>query len=600
MITLDQNKTRILAISPYDSMRAALERAAEAYPGIHLDAYTGDLEEGAAIVQRLQDIHYDAIISRGGTAALIHQITDIPVIDIDMSVYDVLRSIKLAENYSSRYAIVGFPSITEPAHILCDLLRYHIDIVTVHSTQEVQTTLERLQKEGYRMVVSDMVTHTVARSMGLDAFLITSGAESLHNALAQAQSQGTIFRRMRIQNEFYSQIVTHIEGTTIVLQENGSLYFSVPEKPTDDMIAAFRARIKEVPARSPLRFYYSASGTLSSVTAQGIDLEGTRLIVFRCNPANIPLRTGKLGIRTLSKVECEHLFMNSFYSISGAMGELENRVSSIASTRQPVMIIGEPGTGKEQIARAIYLNSFLAQSPFIVVDCAIMDDKNWDYLLSHHSSPLNDRGSTVYFQHMEDLPIARQSELLSLITETSLSKRIRLIFSCNCIDGSPLPDVGRSFVSRVGCLTLRLPTLRSRSDEIPSLASVYLSSLNLELGKQISGFDPNAIELLRQYDWPHNYTQFKQVLHELATLSTSVYIRSSSVAETLAKHRAITRSTNIQNQSGIPIEGRTLEDITREVIEQAVLTHGGNQTLAAKALGISRTTLWRVLSQPKS
>ena len=590
----------ILAISPYESMRTALERAAEAYPDIRLDAYTGDLEEGAAIVQRLKNVNYDAIISRGGTASLIRQTTDIPVVDIDMSVYDVLRSIKLAENYSSRYAIVGFPSITEPAHILCDLLRYNIDIVTVHNAQDVEKTLERLQQDGYRMVVSDMVTHTFARKMGFDAFLITSGAESLNNAIVQAQSQGAIFRRMRLQNHFFSQLVKSIDGTTVVLTENGSLYFSVPENPTEDMVSFFRKRIKEVPSHSPLRFYYNAGGTLSSVSALRIDLEGTGLIVFRCHPANIPLRSGKLSIRTLSKLECEHLFMNSFYSISGAMGELESRLASIASARQPVMIIGEPGTGKEQIARALYLNSPLSQSPFIVVDCTIMDDKNWDYLFSHHASPLNDRGSTIYFQHMEDLPIARQSELLSLITDTGVSKRMRMIFSCNCIDGSPLPEVGRSFVSRVGCLTLRLPTLRSRADEIPSLASVYLSSLNLELGKQISGFDPNAIELLRQYDWPHNYTQFKQVMHELATLATSAYIRSSSVAETLAKHRAITRSTNVQIHSGLSIEGRTLDEITQEVIEQAVRTHGGNQTLAAKALGISRTTLWRVLSQQKS
>lgn len=59
--------------------------------------------------------------------------------------------------------------------------------------------------------------------------------------------------------------------------------------------------------------------------------------------------------------------------------------------------------------------------------------------------------------------------------------------------------------------------LRSRSDEIPSLSSLYLNSLNLELGKQISGFEPRAIEMLRQYPWPNNYTQFKNLLRSLAT-----------------------------------------------------------------------------------
>lgn len=100
------------------------------------------------------------------------------MIEIQLSVYDVLRTIKLAENYSSLYAIVGFPTITESAHTLCDLLRYDVDILTIHSTQDAQSTLERLRQGGYRMVISDVVTHTVAQQMGFDAFLITSGPKA--------------------------------------------------------------------------------------------------------------------------------------------------------------------------------------------------------------------------------------------------------------------------------------------------------------------------------------------------------------------------------------------------------------------------------------
>ena len=121
-------------------------------------------------MRRTVDAGYDAIISRGGTATLIRETTDLPVISIQLSVYDVLRTIRLAQSYSNLYAIVGFPDITEAAHTLCDLLRYELDILTVHSAEEVETTLQRLQQGGYRMVIGDMVTHTIARRMGFDAF----------------------------------------------------------------------------------------------------------------------------------------------------------------------------------------------------------------------------------------------------------------------------------------------------------------------------------------------------------------------------------------------------------------------------------------------
>ena len=136
--------TRILGIAPYDGMRTAMEQAAQTYPEVELDVFTGDLEEGKAIVQQVPPNAYDCVISRGGTAALIRQVTDLPVVDIQISVYDVLRTMKLAENYTSLYAIVGFPSITEPAHTLCSLLGFNLDILTVHSAAEVSHTLERL------------------------------------------------------------------------------------------------------------------------------------------------------------------------------------------------------------------------------------------------------------------------------------------------------------------------------------------------------------------------------------------------------------------------------------------------------------------------
>ena len=98
-----ETHTRILGIAPYDGMRTAMEQAAQAYPNVEMDIYTGDLEDGQAIVQQMPPNSYDCIISRGGTAALIRQVTDLPVVDIHISVYDVLRTMKLAENYSSLY-----------------------------------------------------------------------------------------------------------------------------------------------------------------------------------------------------------------------------------------------------------------------------------------------------------------------------------------------------------------------------------------------------------------------------------------------------------------------------------------------------------------
>ena len=137
-------KIRILGIAPYEAMKTAMLRLAQNRSELELDVYVGDLHYGVEIVRHHMDEYYDAIISRGGTAELIEQVADVPVVEISLSVYDILRAMKLAENYKERYAIVGFPSITGSAHVLCDLLRYQIDIFTIHSGDEVLSTMEKI------------------------------------------------------------------------------------------------------------------------------------------------------------------------------------------------------------------------------------------------------------------------------------------------------------------------------------------------------------------------------------------------------------------------------------------------------------------------
>lgn len=588
-----QSVVRILGIAPYEGMQASMERAAENHAGIHLDVYIGDLEEGVAIVREHQSGDYDCILSRGGTARMIQQVTDIPVVEIPVSVYDVLRTMRLAENYVDRYAIVGFPNITETAHTLCDLLKNPVNIVTIHSAQEISPVLSRLQTAGYRMVIGDMATNTKARELGMNVFLITSGVESLHTALEQAASVGQSFQRLRHENLILTKVLGEETGSMLVLNESGQVYFSQSADPSAELLTLLRGKIPEIPPHGTLQFYHNRSGSLYRVVAQILRTGNGIYYLFHYSAAQIPLRSGKNGLRSLNKNECEHLFNNSFYFLSGALGELEPKILSIAATRKPVMILGETGTGKEQIALLIYLRSTLNSRPYVVVDCTQANDKVWDFLLNHYNSPLNDNGNTIFFQNFEALPEARAWDLLASIQASDLAGRNRLLFSCTCLEGSKLPDTADKLIQQLACLILTLPTLRSRQDEIPSLASLYLGNLNLELGKQISGFDAHAIEQLRRFRWPGNYTQFKRVIQELATVTDAYYIRNTDVAEILSRERRLSAPTRQEDEKHPPM---TLKQVIRQAVEQAIQENDGNQTAAARQLGIGRTTLWRYIN----
>jgi len=115
------------------------------------------------------------------------------------------------------------------------------------------------------------------------------------------------------------------------------------------------------------------------------------------------------------------------------------------------------------------------------------------------------------------------------------------------------------------------------------------------LGKQLAGIEPKAMEMLMQYDWPENYTQFKRLTRELVVLTVTPYITSNSVAILLDKERSsINRSSGTYVNTSMNLD-RPLEEITRDIIKKALANNQGNQTLTAKQLQISRTTLWRYL-----
>ena len=179
---MNVSRIKALAISPYESMKYMMEKLAKNEPLIDLDVYVGDLSKGVGIVHKNIQEHYDVIISRGGTAEMIEKISPIPVIEIELSVYDILRAIKLAENYYSRFAIVGFSSLTKSAKLLCDLLQYNTRIVTLTDENQVEPVLNSIIKDRYQVIICDMISNTTAKRLGLNSILVTSGSVSIENA----------------------------------------------------------------------------------------------------------------------------------------------------------------------------------------------------------------------------------------------------------------------------------------------------------------------------------------------------------------------------------------------------------------------------------
>lgn len=593
------HRIRVLGIAPYEGMKTLMSSVVADYPQIDLTLFVGDMEQGLEIARSNFHGDYDVVISRGGTAKMLQKNLALPVIEIDISMYDILCALKLADGLTGKTAMVSFANITSSAHLLCDLMKYNMDIYTIDSAEAVEPTLRQLQKNDYQSILCDMISNTTAKRLGLNSFLITSGVDSIRKAFDQALLLCRSQQRLRDENQFFRQLIQGQIGQTMVFDQDGNLFLSTLDDPKPELLELLRRDLPESQLGAERRITRNLGGMLYAIRARRISTGSLTYTAFFFDARKTPLSPNQVGIRFSTRPEAENAFYSSIFSFAGSISDYQQDIEHISQSTAPVMVTGEDGTGKESIVSVLYMRSPLRNAPLVSINCSLLNDKSWAFLLEHHNSPLADQGNTLYFASIDALSEERRQQLLAVLSEMDVCRRNRVIFSCVCQPGEYTSAVGSLFMDKLCCLSLYLPPLRQMAERIPALVNLSLSHLNVDLPRQIVGADPEAITLLQNFQWPHNYTQFRRVIGELAVTATGSLITAENVRQALRKERYVGAFSPCAENAAAPLNlNRTLDEISQDVARRVVEESGGNQTVAAKRLGISRTTLWRLL-QPK-
>lgn len=593
------HRIRVLGIAPYEGMKTLMSSVVADYPQIDLTLFVGDMEQGLEIARSNFHGDYDVVISRGGTAKMLQKNLALPVIEIDISMYDILCALKLADGLTGKTAMVSFANITSSAHLLCDLMKYNMDIYTIDSAEAVEPTLRQLQKNDYQSILCDIISNTTAKRLGLNSFLITSGVDSIRKAFDQALLLCRSQQRLRDENQFFRQLIQGQIGQTMVFDQDGNLFLSTLDDPKPELLELLRRDLPESQLGAERRITRNLGRMLYAIRARRISTGSLTYTAFFFDARKTPLSPNQVGIRFSTRPEAENAFYSSIFSFAGSISDYQQDIEHISQSTAPVMVTGEDGTGKESIVSVLYMRSPLRNAPLVSINCSLLNDKSWAFLLEHHNSPLADQGNTLYFASIDALSEERRQQLLAVLSEMDVCRRNRVIFSCVCQPGEYTSAVGSLFMDKLCCLSLYLPPLRQMAERIPALVNLSLSHLNVDLPRQIVGADPEAITLLQNFQWPHNYTQFRRVIGELAVTATGSLITAENVRQALRKERHVGAFSPCAENAAAPLNlNRTLDEISQDVARRVVEESGGNQTVAAKRLGISRTTLWRLL-QPK-
>lgn len=288
-----------------------------------------------------------------------------------------------------------------------------------------------------------------------------------------------------------------------------------------------------------------------------------------------------------------------------ALLELLSTVERIAPTDAPVLILGENGTGKEMIANAIHINSRRAQAPFVMVNLGGISQSLFESEMFGHARgaftgavaarkgrfELADKG-TIFLDEIGDLDMSCQVKLLRVLQQHTFeplgdSRPRKVDIRVICATNAPLSDMvaQRTFREdlfyRINLITLRVPALRERRDDIPLLVRHFVSEAVRPQGKEVPEVSADAMEFLTRLPYPGNIRQLKNMV-ERAVLTGGQRLEKEAFA--IGCDPADLSETK---PSG------TLDDMEKSAITAALEQADGNLSQAARILGLTRQTLYR-------
>jgi two-component system NtrC family response regulator len=300
-----------------------------------------------------------------------------------------------------------------------------------------------------------------------------------------------------------------------------------------------------------------------------------------------------------------------FESIVGSSEKIRDvldMAGRVAASDASVLITGESGTGKELLAKGIHYNSPRADGPFVAVNCAaipehLIESELFGHVRGAFTGAVKDKegkfelatSGTLFLDEIGDLRVDLQAKILRALQERQVDRvggkhpvsvDVRIIAATNkdieraVKEGSFREDL----YYRLSVITLHMPPLRERRDDIPMLVQHFLKKFNRGSDVRI---DPEALAMLTAYGWPGNVRELENSIERASVLKRGDTITPAELPDKLKKEK-----TSVENIIlNLPDEGIALEDLEKSLIIKALEKHKGNQTRAAEYLGITRPTL---------
>ncbi len=304
---------------------------------------------------------------------------------------------------------------------------------------------------------------------------------------------------------------------------------------------------------------------------------------------------------------------------SNALEETLKKVHQVASSKANVLILGETGTGKELIARAVHRNSSYAKGPFVDINCgAIPETLQESELFGHKKGAFTGAtesrsgkleladGGTLFLDEIAEMSLATQAKLLRFLQEKNFERvgdtqKIKVDTRVICATNKDLKSMiekgsfREDLYYRIAVFPIEVPPLRKRAEDLPLLCTHFLKKYNDDIGKEVLSVSDEAMQVMQNYSWPGNIRQLENTVYQSMIVTSYDTIDVDCLPEGVCDPS--TPANEKENEETNTPSLTPYHDVVRKTLKQALEHTGGNIPGAAKALGISRSTFYRMLKK---
>jgi len=606
----------------------------------------GDLEEGARKAVKLEEQGVDVLISRGGTAiAIKKKVTSLPVVEVQVSGYDLIRVLHQVQQETDRIAVVGFSPFTYGIEDLGDIMGLNLKVLTLKENwydqpNYIEKKLIEIKEQNYHWVVGDNISVKVAKQIGMNALLIKSGKEALAQAVLEAERVAQVRKQEIEKTKHIESIISFAYDGIISIDQRGVIDTFNPRAEEIFEKKAYKVvgkNIKEVlPSMNLLKAIRIGHREKDKIWTIGDKKIVANVIPIKVNNEIVRVIVTFHRISQIQKMEQRireelylkgHVAENTFEDIIGqspAIEKAKEEAENYAQVDSPLLIYGETGTGKELFAQAIHNASPRKNNPFIAFNCAaipenLLESELFGYVEGAFTGAKKKgkmglfeqaHKGTIFLDEIGEISPDIQARLLRVLQERKIRRigddklisiDIRIIVSTNkdlyrLVEKKKFRE---DLYYRINVLSLNLPPIRERRQDIPLLVNFFIKKYKQKLKKAMGSISKEGIQILEEYTWPGNIRQLENIVESLMVMTKEDYIRTSlfrRAMNSLPRNKlGLNRVDFFKSDMSISLTGN-LEEIERNIIKRVIQEEKGNKAAAAKRLGIGRTTLWRKLN----